>query len=176
MSGSQNAKLRGDRRMSAFAPKADISRFMSTRPKSDASRAAHPPIAPKARSNHPARQLSVSESPFLFPANHDSGGVSPHIFRICQQAFGKLFNINDSAPVRVRICARLQGRCVTLSDATKATRATAQGPTAASPPAGHRSGPPVGCCAANAAPCPGAVRPLEAKAPSIIAHSPAAKC
>ena len=30
----QNAKLRGDRRMSAFAPKADISRFMSTRPNS----------------------------------------------------------------------------------------------------------------------------------------------
>ena len=28
----QNAKLRGDRRMSAFAPKADISPFMSTRP------------------------------------------------------------------------------------------------------------------------------------------------
>src|ERR1700747_3452497 len=28
----QNAKFRGDRRMSAFAPKADISRFMSTRP------------------------------------------------------------------------------------------------------------------------------------------------
>src|SRR4029077_18219956 len=28
----QNAKFRSDRRMSAFAPKADISRFMSTRP------------------------------------------------------------------------------------------------------------------------------------------------
>jgi hypothetical protein len=28
----QNTKLRGDRRMSAFAPKADISRFMSTPP------------------------------------------------------------------------------------------------------------------------------------------------
>jgi hypothetical protein len=29
----QNAKFRGDRRMSALAPKADISRFMSTRPR-----------------------------------------------------------------------------------------------------------------------------------------------